>query len=247
MKLNIQLHSLLCLHATHRKGFNLTLHQHSHFHLCRKMFCFNRNNRSSLLFSLVLLRPLYTHRKTCTYLAQHRTQFVLTEKDIDGGCSITLCAFCDELTERHGHFTDRIIRTSYSDSSYRLDDPGFESGYRQENYLFSIRSSVALGPTHWGWGCFPEAQQPRREAGHQPQSSTKAKKASSYLPLPYLPSRRVQGQCYIYFTVFLSFFQIEMSLSDCTPISFSSYQHQCARKWSGDVLESQYEQQYLES
>jgi hypothetical protein len=39
-------------------------------------------------------------------------------------------------------------------------------------------------------------------------SEPQAKKDSSYLPVPYLPSRRVERQIYIYFIMSLSFFPI---------------------------------------
>jgi len=47
-----------------------------------------------------------------------------------------------------GHLTDRITRTRYSGSSYGLEDPGFECEYRQENYHFSMRSSVGMWLFH---------------------------------------------------------------------------------------------------
>jgi len=64
-----------------------------------------------------------------------------------------------------GHLSDRITGTQYSGSSYGLEDSGFECGYRQENYLFSIRSNV-------GMGLFPGRTAAERSGLSEPQSST---------------------------------------------------------------------------
>jgi hypothetical protein len=70
-----------------------------------------------------------------------------------------------------------------------VGQPGFNSWQVQEIFLYSIVSTLALGPTQWISGALSlGVKQPVHEASHSPPSSAKIKNGGVISPLTYCMS-----------------------------------------------------------